>query len=75
MKQWLTIIAVFLGSLLATAFVGFLLALILVGPHSDILPHVLHVPVGLLLWLVVLGIPSWLSWITYRKIKRRDNET
>jgi hypothetical protein len=72
-KQWVAIIAVFLGSLLVTAFVGFFLALILVGPHSDILPGVLRVPAGLLLWSGVLGIPSWLSWATYRKFKRRDN--
>lgn len=72
MKQWVAIIAVFLGSLLVTAIVGFFLALLLVGPHSDILPGVLRVPVGLLLWLGVLGIPFWLSWATYRKFRHRD---
>ena len=72
MKKWVVSALVFLGSLLATASLGFFLALILVGPHSDILPRVLHVPVGLLLWSGVLGIPAWLSWITYRKFKARE---
>ncbi len=74
MKQWMVILAVFLGSLLVTVPVGLFLGLLLVGPHSDILPQVLRVPVGLLLWLAVPGVPSWLSWIAYRKLKHKRDQ-
>ncbi len=75
MKYWFLTIAVFLGSLLATAVIGFFLGVLLVGPHSDILPSVLHIPVGLMLWLFVLGLPLWLARLTYRKLQRRKPES
>lgn len=75
MKPWLVSIAAFVGSLLVTALAGFFLAILLVGPHSDILPRVLQVPVGLLMWSGVLGVPFWLSWITYKKFTGTGDKT
>ncbi len=74
MKQWIVIPVVFLGGLLVTVPVGLFLGLLLVGPHSDILPQALRALVGLLLWLAVLGVPSWISWIAYRKLKHKRDQ-
>ncbi len=75
MKYWFLTIAVFLGSLLVTAVIGFFLGVLLVGPHSDILPFILRIPVGLMLWLFVLGLPLWLARLMYRKLQRRKPES
>ena len=75
MKQWVIISIVFLSSFIATAFVCYYLAIILVGPHSDILPGLLYIPVIVILWLSLPGVPSWLSLLTYKKLSRGLDET
>ena len=58
MTKWILSSAVFILSLAVTVFIGFYLAIFLIGPHSDILPEVIHVPVGIILLAIILGIPS-----------------
>ena len=69
MKKWIISIIVFLLSFSVTAIIGFYTAIILIGPHSDILPEILQVPAGLLLLLIIIGIPSWLSYKAFIKLK------
>jgi hypothetical protein len=75
LKQWVIISIVFLGSFIATAFVCYYLAIILVGPHSDIMPGFLYIPVLVILWLSIPGIPCWLSLLTYKKLTSKLDET
>ncbi len=55
---------------MATA--GLFLGLLLVGPHSDLLPKVLRVPVALSIWAGVLGVPAWLSYKVFLKYLVRE---
>ncbi len=66
---------VFILSLAVTGFVGFYTAIFLVGPHADILPEILQVPVGILLLLLTTGIPVWFGRKTFVhfKIKEKNN--
>ncbi len=57
MKKWGWSVAVFLSSLLVTMPIGFFLALILLGPHTDF-PRLLQLPETLLLCFGVLGDPD-----------------
>jgi hypothetical protein len=68
-KHWLLALATLIVSLAAIAVIGFYAAIMLVGPHADLLPHALQVPVGLLLWAGVLGVPVWLARKVYRSSK------
>ncbi len=75
MKKWAIILIVFLGSFITTAFVCYYLAIILVGPHSDILPGFLYIPILVILWLSIPGIPAWLSLFTYKRLTHGSDET
>jgi hypothetical protein len=66
MRRWLITLSVFIASLAVSAVVGFYIAVVLVGPHSDLLPEPMRVPVGLLVWAGVLGVPAWLARKAYR---------
>lgn len=56
---------VFVLAFLPAAAVGLLLAFLLVGPHADLLPEPLRVPVGIAIWAAVLALPVWFAWRTY----------
>ena len=71
MKKWIISIAVFILSFAVTAFVGFYGAIFLVGPHSDVLPEILQVPVGLLLWLLIIGIPLLIARGIFKKLNHK----
>lgn len=72
MNKWFVSVAVFIGTGAVMAVIGFFLGLFLVGPHSDLLPEVLRVPVGLLIWVGVLGVPAWLSYKVFLKHVSRE---
>ena len=72
MTKWILGSVVFLVSLAITGFIGFYLAIFLVGPHSDILPEIIHVPVGIILLLIIIGIPFWLGRKTFLQFKRKE---
>ncbi len=72
MTKWILGSLVFILSLAVTVFIGFFGAIFLVGPHSDILPEVIHVPVGIILLMVVIGIPLWLGRKTFLQFKRKE---
>jgi hypothetical protein len=74
MKKWILSLLVFLSVLAVTAFIGFYVAIFLVGPHSDILPDWLYIPVGIILLFTILGIPAWLGKKTYVGINRSENK-
>ena len=72
MTKWILSSAVFILSLAVTVFIGFYLAIFLIGPHSDILPEVIHVPVGIILLTIIIGIPSWLGRKTFLRFKLKE---
>jgi hypothetical protein len=65
-------LVVFILSLAVTGFIGFYVAIFLVGPHSDILPEIIHVPVGIILLIIIIGIPLWLGRKTFLMFKRKE---
>ena len=71
MKKWIISIAVFILSFAVTAFVGFYTAIFLVGPHSDVLPEILQFPVGLLLLLLIIGIPLLIARKIFIKLNKK----
>jgi hypothetical protein len=72
MTKWILSSAIFILSLAVTVFIGFYLTIFLIGPHSDILPEVIHVPVGIILLAIILGIPSWLGRKTFIQFKLKE---
>jgi hypothetical protein len=72
LKKWFVSLAVFIGTGAVTAVVGLFLGLLLVGPHSDLLPEAFRVPAGLLIWAGILGIPAWLSCKVFSKYATRE---
>jgi hypothetical protein len=74
MKKWILSFVVFILSISVTGFVGFYVAIFFVGPHSDILPEILHVPVGLLLLILIIGVPLWLGRKTFILFKRKEKK-
>ena len=73
MTKWILSSVVFIFSLAISGFIGFYVAIFLVGPHSDILPEVTHVPVGIILLIIIIGIPLWLGRKTFLLFKRKKN--
>jgi len=73
MKKWIISVAVFVLSFAVMAFVGFYGAIFLVGPHSDVLPEILQVPIGLLLWLLIIGIPLLIARIIFKKLNHKKD--
>lgn len=65
-------VVVFICAAAVTAVAGLFLGLVLVGPHSDLLPEALKAPLGLLILAGVLGIPVWLSCKTFSKYAARE---
>jgi peptidoglycan/LPS O-acetylase OafA/YrhL len=74
MKKWILSFVVFILSISVTGFVGFYVAIFFVGPHSDTLPEILHVPVGLLLLILIIGVPLWLGRKTFILFKRKEKK-
>jgi len=74
MIKWILSSVVFILSLAVTGFVGFYAAIFLVGPHSDVLPEILYVPVGLLLLMIIIGVPLWLGRKTFALFKRKEKK-
>jgi hypothetical protein len=61
MKKCIVSVIFFLLSFGVTAFVGFYAAIFLIGPHSDILPEVFFIPVGIVLLILIMGTPVWVT--------------
>ena len=74
MTKWILSFVVFILSISVTGFVGFYVAIFFVGPHSDVLPEILHVPVGLLLLMLIIGVPLWLGRKTFILFKRKEKK-
>lgn len=72
MKKLILSILVFLSSLTPIVASGFFVGMLLVGPHSDILPTFFRVPIGIALWIFVIGTPLWLSYKTYMHFKNKE---
>lgn len=72
MKKWILTLLIFLSAVAVTSFVGFYLTIFLIGPHSDILPDWLHIPVGIILLVLIIGIPAWLANKVYTVSKHRE---
>jgi protein-S-isoprenylcysteine O-methyltransferase Ste14 len=70
--KWILSFVVLILSLAVTVFVGFYVAIFLVGPHADTLPEMFHVSVGLLLLMIIIGVPFWLGRKTFLQFKRKE---
>jgi len=73
MKKWIISSLVLILSLAVTVFIGFYVAIFLIGPHSDILPDWLHIPVGIIMLVLILGIPVWLGRKTFHQFRHKEN--
>lgn len=72
MKKWIISFVVFILSLASTVFIGFYAGIFLIGPHSDILPEIIHIPAGLILLTIIIGIPLWLGRVTFIQISQKE---
>jgi len=72
MKKWMIILLVFILTLAVTAFVGFYTAMFLIGPHSDVLHDWLHIPVGIILLVLIIGIPVWFGRKTFHRFRHKE---
>lgn len=70
MKLWILTLLVYIAALIPVAALGFFLAIFLVGPHGGILPNILRIPVGIMLWISVICIPLWIAYKMYIKFKK-----
>ena len=75
MKKWIVSVVVLIVSLGFMAMAGVFGVLVFFGPHSDTLPQVLQVPVVLLIWIAVLGVPIFLSYKTFLKYSKQEKAT
>lgn len=74
MSKWILSIIVFLISILITGYFGFFVIIFLVGPHSDILPDVVHIPAGVFLLTLIIGIPVLIGWKTFNYLKLKEQK-
>ena len=72
MIKWILSILVFLISLAVAGFIGFYTSIFLIGPHSDILPDFIHIPVGIILLTTIIGIPFWLARLILNHLKDKE---
>jgi hypothetical protein len=70
--KWILSLLIFILSLSVTLFVGFYMAIFLIGPHTSILPQAFFIPVGLFLLILVIGIPVWLTRFTIHHLKEKE---
>jgi hypothetical protein len=75
MKKWIVSLLVFLSVLTITAIIGFYTAIFLIGPHSDILPTYLFIPVGIIIILLVFSVPVFIGNKTYERIKKSEDKS
>lgn len=70
MRILLTALA-FLLSLAVVVPAMFFAALVLAGPHADVLPSWLS-PVALVAaWVAAIGLPAWLARLAWRRLARK----
>ena len=67
MRRWLLTVGTWLGTTLVLLPVCGFTALVLAGPHSDLLPSLLQVPAFLVCVAVLLGVPAWLARVMWRR--------
>jgi hypothetical protein len=66
-KRWLlTTLAWTAATLLLLPICAFA-ALMLAGPHSDLLPNALQSPAFILCIAVLIGVPAWLARAVWRR--------
>jgi hypothetical protein len=71
-KKWIISFLVFIVSLAITTFIGFYAEILLIGPHTGILPQNFFIPVAIFLLLVIAGIPVWLARKTFNHFKQKE---
>ncbi|MBK9096578.1 MAG: hypothetical protein IPM14_00380 [bacterium] len=74
MIKWIVSLFVFLFSLAVIGVAGFFFTIFLIGPHSDILPDDVHIPVGLFLLTLIIGIPLLLWMKSFNYLKRKEQK-
>lgn len=75
MNKWILSSIVIILTLVITVFIGFYAAIFLIGPHSDILPEVIHVPVGIILLIIIIGLPFLIGRKTFAYLKSKEENT
>lgn len=69
MKKWLLTLLAFVGTLVVTAAIAFVVVIVFAGPHSDLLPSFLQPVVFIAGWLAVLGVPFIAARATWRRLR------
>lgn len=59
----------YIASLIVIAPVTLVVVLLLVGPHTGVLPMSLERPVFLIGWLVVLLVPPWIAYKVWKRFR------
>lgn len=72
MMKWIVSLFIFLFSLAVIGVAGFYFTIFLIGPHSDILPDDVHIPVGLFLLTLIIGISFLLGMKSFNYLKRKE---
>ena len=62
-------LAAYLGTLAVVAVAAFFIVIVLAGPHAGLLPQALEVPVLVVGWLAVLGVPLWAARTVWRRTR------
>ena len=58
----------YVGVLVATVVVAFVVVMVLAGPHAGLLPHSLEAVVLGLGWAAVLLLPAWAATFVWRRL-------
>ena len=61
MRRWLLTALAWTGATLLLLPVCAFAALLLAGPHSDLVPEFLKSPVFIICIAVLLGVPAWIA--------------
>lgn len=70
MKLWLLTILVFLVSFLLIGLLGMISAIIIAGPHSDILPSFLQIPTLIIIGIIILTVPFWVAYRVFKILSK-----
>jgi hypothetical protein len=66
-RRWLPTALAWIAATLLLLPVCAFAALMLAGPHSDLLPHFLQPPAFIVCIVVLLGVPAWIARAVWRR--------
>jgi hypothetical protein len=58
----------YVGTLVLTTGVAFVVVIVLAGPHAGLLPHWLEVVVFCIGWAAIIVVPAFAAWKVWRRL-------